>query len=117
VAEGETVGDAEARVREAAGFVLMACLAAHDKKAADAAFLPFLPLIEKGASDERNFVKKGVSWALRHIGHRSAKLHSAAIRTATRLSKSTDSTERWVGKDALRDLMRPAVVKKVAAKR
>ena len=92
-----------------AGFVLMACLAAHDKKAADAAFLPFLPLIEKGASDERNFVKKGVSWALRHIGHRNAKLHAAAIKTATRLSKSEDRTERWVGKDALRDLTRPVV--------
>jgi 3-methyladenine DNA glycosylase AlkD len=99
-----------------AGFVLMACLAAHDKHAADAAFLPLLPLIEKGAADERNFVKKGVSWALRHIGHRSKKLHAAAVKTATRLSTSEDRTERWVGKDALRDLMRPAVVKKVASK-
>ena len=97
-----------------AGFVLMACLSAHDKKASDAAFLPFLPLIEKGASDDRNFVKKGVSWALRHIGHRNAKLHAAAIKTATRLSKSEDRTERWVGKDALRDLQRPAVIKKVS---
>ena len=96
-----------------AGFVLMACLAAHDKKAADAAFLPFLPLIEQGAADERNFVKKGVSWALRHIGHRNARLHAAAVKTATRLSKSTDRTERWVGKDALRDLTRPLVLRKV----
>ena len=55
-----------------AGFVMMACLAAHDKTAKDAAFLKFFPIIEKGASDERNFVKKGVSWALRHLGHRSA---------------------------------------------
>ena len=55
-----------------AGFVMMACLAAHDKAATDAAFLKFLPMIEKGASDDRNFVKKGVSWALRHIGHRNA---------------------------------------------
>ena len=100
-----------------AGFVLMACLAAHDKNAEDVDFLPFLPLIEKGATDERNFVKKGVSWALRHIGHRSARLHAVAIKTATRLSKSADATQRWVGKDALRDLTRPAVVKKVAAKR
>src|SRR5574341_12782 len=90
-----------------AGFVLMACLAAHDQSAKDAAFMAFLPLIEKGASDERNFVKKGVSWALRHIGHRNARLHAAAVKTATRLAASTDRTERWVGKDALRDLMRP----------
>ena len=76
----------------------------HDKTAKDAAFLKFLPMIEKGAADERNFVKKGVSWALRHIGHRNAALHAAAVKTATKLSKSEDATERWVGKDALRDL-------------
>lgn len=96
-----------------AGFVLMACLAAHDKTAPDAKFLPFLRLIEKGAADERNFVKKGVSWALRHIGHRSAALHAAALATAKRLAASADATERWVGKDALRDLQRPAVIRKV----
>ena len=99
-----------------AGFVLMACLAAHDKTAKDAGFLEFLPLIEKGASDDRNFVKKGVSWALRHIGHRNAKLHAAAIRTARRLGASDDPTRRWVGKDAQRDLLRPAVVKKVRSR-
>ena len=87
-----------------AGFVLMACLAAHDKKAADAAFLPFLPLIEKGATDERNFVKKGVSWALRHIGHRSAKLHAAAIKTATRLSKSEDAHRTMGGEGRAREI-------------
>jgi 3-methyladenine DNA glycosylase AlkD len=100
-----------------AGFVMMACLAAHDKTAKDAAFLKFLPMIEKGASDDRNFVKKGVSWALRHIGHRNAALHAAALEIATKLSKSGNATERWVGKDALRDITRPAVVKKVRAKR
>lgn len=100
-----------------AGFVMMACLAAHDKQAPDAAFLKFMPMIEKGASDERNFVKKGVSWALRHVGHRNAALHAAAVKTATKLSKSEDATERWVGKDALRDITRPAVLKKVRAKR
>jgi 3-methyladenine DNA glycosylase AlkD len=96
-----------------AGFVMMACLAAHDKAATDAAFLKFMPMIEKGASDDRNFVKKGVSWALRHVGHRNAALHAAAVKTATKLSNSEDPTERWVGKDALRDITRPAVLRKV----
>jgi 3-methyladenine DNA glycosylase AlkD len=100
-----------------AGFVMMACLAAHDKTAPDAAFMKLLPVIEKGASDDRNFVKKGVSWALRHLGHRNAKLHAAAIKTATRLSKSDNATERWVGKDALRDITRPAVIQKVKGRR
>jgi 3-methyladenine DNA glycosylase AlkD len=100
-----------------AGFVLMACLAAHDKQAGDAAFLKFLPMIEQGASDDRNFVKKGVSWALRHLGHRNTALHAAAVATATQLSNSQDATKRWVGRDALRDLTRPLVIAKVAKKR
>jgi 3-methyladenine DNA glycosylase AlkD len=99
------------------GFVLMACLAHHDKAARDAAFLRFLPMIAKGAADDRNFVKKGVSWALRAIGHRSAALHAAAVATATKLSNSDEAAERWVGKDALRDLLRPLVLRKVGAKR
>jgi len=95
----------------------MACLAAHDKTAKDSAFLKFFPIIEKAATDDRNFVKKGVSWALRHLGHRNAALHAAAVRTATKLSTSANATERWVGKDALRDLTRPAVRNKVRSKR
>jgi len=61
-----------------AGYVLMACLALHDKKAADDKFLPFLTLIERAADDNRNFVRKGVDWALRSIARRSAALKSAA---------------------------------------
>jgi 3-methyladenine DNA glycosylase AlkD len=87
-----------------AGFALMACLAAHDEQAEDKAFLPFLPLIEAAAADGRNFVKKGVSWALRGIGGRNAKLRSAAVALARKLASSTDPASRWVGRDALRQL-------------
>jgi 3-methyladenine DNA glycosylase AlkD len=90
-----------------AGFALMACLALHDKSAADAPFRVFLSLVEAGAGDERNFVKKGVSWALRAIGRRPG-LRSAAIGVARRLAASADPAARWVGKDALRDLTRKA---------
>ncbi len=89
-----------------AGFVLMACLALHDKAAADQRFLPMLPLIEKGARDDRNFVKKGVSWALRSIGRRGPALNAAALSVARRLAQSKEAAPRWVGKDALRDLAR-----------
>jgi len=104
---------AKGEFQKRAGFVMIACLAAHDKGAKDAAFLKFLPMIEQGAWDERNFVKKGVSWALRHLGHRNAALHAGAVKTATKLSKSENATERWVGKDALKDITRPAVIRKV----
>ncbi|MGE0360954.1 MAG: DNA alkylation repair protein [Vicinamibacterales bacterium] len=92
-----------------AAFALLASLALHDRDAPEARFRRALRLIEQAATDERNFVKKGVSWALRAIGHRSFALHVAAVDLAGRLARSDDPTARWVGKDALRDLTRPAV--------
>ena len=96
------------------GFVLMACLALHDKAAPDKSFLAMLPLIEKGARDERNFVKKGVSWALRSIGRRNPALSAAALAVAKRLALSEEAACRWVGKDALRELMSPKVRSQLA---
>ena len=92
-----------------AAFALLASLALHDKTASDAQFRPLLPLIEEGARDERNFVKKGVSWALRSLGRRNLALNAAALATARRLAQSKEAASRWVGKDALRDLERPKV--------
>lgn len=102
-------------VRRAA-FALIASIALHDKQAPDARFLPYLPLIEAAADDPRNFVKKGVSWALRGIGHRSPNLHAAATTLATKLAASTDPIHRWIGKDTLRDITRPLVLKRIAEK-
>lgn len=96
-----------------ASFALLAAVALHDKKAPDQPFIESLELIRKAASDERNFVKKGVSWALRSVGHRSAATHAAAIDTGQRLAASANPTERWIGKDALRDLTRPLVVNRI----
>lgn len=84
-------------------FALLASLALHDKTADDESFLRYLPLIEKAAPDNRNFVKKGVSWALRGIGKRQP-VREAAIDVAARLAESTEPAARWIGKDALRDL-------------
>jgi 3-methyladenine DNA glycosylase AlkD len=88
-------------------FALLASVALHDKAAPSAPFLASLPLIERAARDERNFVKKAVSWALRGVGRRSAALRTKATALARRLAASPDPAERWVGKDALRDLARP----------
>ena len=90
------------------GFVLMACLALHDKSASDKQFLSLLPLIEKGARDDRNFVMKGVNWALRAIGRRNRALNTAAVKVAQRLASSEEASCRWVGKDALRQMARRA---------
>ena len=98
-------------VRRAA-FALLAALALHERTAPDERFLGALPLIERAAADERNFVKKGVSWALRAVGRRNPALKTAAVELSRRLAASGDPTQRWIGKDALRDLTRPAKVKR-----
>lgn len=97
-----------------AAFALLAGLAVHDKQAPDEPFAEGLRLVEAAAADPRNFVKKAVSWALRAIGQRRAWLHAPAIALARRLAASEDAAERWVGKDALRDLTRPQVLQRVA---
>lgn len=99
-----------------AGFAMLASLALHDTTSGDAPFLAALPLIEKASTDDRNFVMKGVNWALRSIGQRSAALHAAAVTLAEQLAREESPTPRWIGKDALRDLKRPLVRKRVAAR-
>jgi len=90
-------------VRRAA-FALLASLALKDKEAGDAEFLAGLELIEKASRDDRNFVIKGVNWALRGIGRRNAKLKKAAVALAKKLAASDEAAPRWIGKDALRQM-------------
>jgi 3-methyladenine DNA glycosylase AlkD len=96
-----------------AAFALLASMALKHKESTDADYLRCLPLIERAASDERNFVKKGVSWALRGIGRRSPKLNKSSIALAKRLAASEDAAPRWIGKDALRELSSAAVQKRL----
>jgi 3-methyladenine DNA glycosylase AlkD len=95
-------------------FALLASLALHDRTSGDAPFLRSLKLVERASSDERNFVKKGVNWALRAVGERNAALNKASIELAQRLAESEDPTERWMGKDVLKALKSPAVRKRLA---
>ena len=72
-----------------------------------------LPLIEKAATDERNFVKKGVSWGLRVVGRRNTELNKACTELATRLANSADPTARSLGKEALREFGGAVVARKL----
>ena len=98
-----------------AAFALLASLAAHDRAASDEAFERCLPLIEECAGDDRNFVKKGVSWALRMVGRRSVPLHAKSLALARRLADSEVPCARWIGREALRDLGKPAVLRRLKA--
>jgi 3-methyladenine DNA glycosylase AlkD len=87
-----------------AGFVLMATLAVHAKAEPDDTFRAFLAIIAREAEDERNFVRKAMSWALRQIGKRNAELRRAAIVVAQELAARESRTARWVARNALREL-------------
>jgi 3-methyladenine DNA glycosylase AlkD len=92
-----------------AGFVLMAALAVHNKKAPDEQFEAFFPLIVAHATDERNFVKKAVNWALRQIGKRNRRLNRLAVRAAQEIRVMSSRAARWIASDALRELTSDAV--------
>ena len=87
----------------------MATLAVHDKRAEDAVFRSYLPIIAAAASDDRNFVKKAVNWALRQIGKRNRALNAAARAAAETLKDHESKAARWVARDALRELEREKV--------
>jgi len=99
-----------------AGYVLMACLAVHDKEAKDSIFERHLRLVKKGATDERNFVKKAVNWALRQIGKRNLRLRESAIKTAKQIQKLDSKSARWIAADALRELISEKTVVRIRAR-
>jgi len=90
-------------------FSLIACLAWHDKKASDEKFIELLPVIIREATDERNFVKKAVNWALRNIGKRNLNLNEAAINTAREIKRRDSKAARWIAADAIRELESDAI--------
>lgn len=95
------------------GFTLMACLAVHDKKAQDKDFIKLLPIIKREATDERNFVRKAVNWALRQIGKRNKILNKEAIKTAKEILKIENKTAKWIASDAIRELESEQVQKRL----
>jgi 3-methyladenine DNA glycosylase AlkD len=99
-----------------AGFALMACSAVHRKDVDDERFETFLPVIRAEATDDRNYVRKAVSWALRQIGKRSLRLHAQAIATAEEIRELDSRTARWIASDVLRELTGDAVRERLAAR-
>ena len=99
-----------------AAFGLLACLAWHDKKADDDEFIQLFHVFMRGAEDERNLVKKAVSWALRNIGKRNLKLNRAAIDEANRIRLLNSKSARWIAADVIRELESEAVQKRLKSK-
>lgn len=95
-----------------AAFTLIAVLAVHDKMASDENFEQFLPLIVRESTDNRNYVKKAVNWALRHIGKRNINLNQKAIKIAEEIQEIDEKSAKWVAHDALRELKSDKVQKR-----
>jgi 3-methyladenine DNA glycosylase AlkD len=112
----EWVQDEREFVRRA-GFVMMAALAVHDKKADDAAFEQFYPIMKRYATDDRNFVRKAVNWALRNIGKRNMALNESAIRAAREIQAIDCKSARWIAADALRELQGDKVRERLLKKK
>jgi 3-methyladenine DNA glycosylase AlkD len=102
-------------VRRAA-FSLIAVYTVHGKAIPDKTFAGFLDLIARHATDQRNYVRKSVNWALRQIGKRSLALHGPALALARKLAASEDKSERWIGKDAVRELTDPKQLERLKAR-
>ncbi len=103
-------------VRRAA-FSLIAGLAVHDKNATDQDFEDLLPLCITYATDERNYVKKAVNWALRNIGKRNSPLNKQALRTAEKIKKIDSKSARWIASDAIRELTSQKIQEKLERKK
>ena len=97
-----------------AGFALIAWAAVHRKDLPDRAFAALLPRIRDRSTDDRTYVKKAVSWALRSIGKRSPGLNAEAIRTAEQIDRIDARAARWVARDVLRELRSEAVQARLA---
>jgi len=94
-------------------FSLIACLAWHDKEAPDEKFIKLLPVVKRGAMDERNFVKKAVNWALRNIGKRNRNLNKAAIKTAREIQRIDSKAAHWIASDAIKELESKSVQRRL----
>jgi len=107
------LSDRKEEFEKRTSFVLMACLAVHDKVANDEKFLKFFPVIKRHSTDERNFVKKAVNWALRQVGKRNKFLNREAVKAAKEIQKMDSKSAKWIAADALRELTGAAVQKRL----
>ncbi len=98
------------------GFALIACLARKNKKAEDALYENFLPIIKREADDNRKYVKKSANWALRNIGKRNQYLNRKAIETAREIQKIDSKSAKWIASDAIRELTGEKIQKRLKGK-
>jgi len=108
----EWVKDEREFVRRAS-FVLIASSSVHNKEWPDKNFERYFPLIKKYSTDERNFVRKAINWALRQIGKRNLDLNKKAIQAAKEIQEIDSKSSKWISSDAFRELTTERVQKRL----
>jgi 3-methyladenine DNA glycosylase AlkD len=94
----------ESEFEKRAGFAIIAAYCMADKKASNDVYEKFFPIVIQNATDERIYVKKAISWALRNIGKRNNDLTKKAINVAQQMRQIDNQTASWIGRDVLREL-------------
>ena len=91
-------------------FSLIAVLAVHNR---DSDFDKYFEIIKEGSTDNRNFVKKSVNWALRQIGKSNADNNKKALKLAYEILEIDNKASKWVARSAIRELESEKVQKKL----
>lgn len=106
-------GEHEEEFVKRAAFSLLAVLAVHDKKQSDEQFEQYFPLLISASTDNRNFVKKSVNWALRSIGKKNSSLNKSSIDLAEEIMAINTKSSKWIASNALKELRSEKVRKKL----
>ncbi|ADZ08708.1 hypothetical protein Metbo_0456 [Methanobacterium lacus] len=106
-------GEHEAEFVKRAAFSLLAVMAVHDKKQPNQQFEQYYPLLISASTDNRNFVKKAVNWALRSIGKKNSSLNKSAIYLAEEILALNTKSSKWIASNALKELKSEKIRKKL----
>lgn len=103
------LSDRRAEFEKRAAFSIKAVLCMADKYAENAVFEEFLDIIKRESTDDRQYVKKAVNWALKNIGKRNKDLKESAINCANKILKLNNNSGNWIAKDEIKELRKEYV--------
>lgn len=97
------------------GLVVMTSLTIHNKKASNESLLKFTEAALPFVTDERNFVKKAVSWLLRTQGKRNLTLRETILKKCDEITALHPSSKSgsWIVADVRRELMKRQLVERL----
>lgn len=86
-------------------FATIAAYCSKRNKDSNEVYLSFFKHIASAAGDDRLYVKKAVSWALRSIGKRNKDLRQQSVALAQELFEMEVKSAKWIANDVLKELL------------